>query len=85
MIIQLCNGFREIETFRSVRRIGDGMRRIAIYMDKNDLRDCNVYQLVKGQQSGKGWRIWKKLDTYFYRNNFSFKNSVRIGRMEELE
>lgn len=85
MIIQLCNGFREIETFRSVRRIGDVMRRIAIYMDNNDLRDCNAYQLVKGEQSGKGWRIWKKLDTYFYRNNCSFKNSVRIGRKEELE
>lgn len=84
MIIQLCNGFQEIETFHSVRRIDDGMKQIASYMSKNGLRDCNAYQVLKGEQSGKGWRIWRTMDTFFYCVHHSIRSNVRIGRVEEL-
>ena len=84
MIIQLCNGFQEIETFHNIRRIDEGMKRIASYMAKNELRDCNAYQFVNGEQSGKGWRVFRRLDTFFYRVNQSFRSNVKIGTMEEL-
>lgn len=85
MIIGLFNGILEIEKFNNIRKIEDGMKRIASYMAKNNLRDCNAYQLVRGEISGRGWRIWKSLDTFFYRVNESLRHPINLGKQEDLQ
>ena len=85
MIITLCNGFTEIQRFNNIRRIGVAMKEIASYMEKHNLKDCNAYQLVHDEQSGKGWRIWRTMDTFFYKVNNSLRSTVRIGRAEEFQ
>ena len=84
MIIQLYDGFLEIERFTGVRRVEEGMKRIASYMAKHNLRDCNAYQLVKGEMTGRGWRIFKSMDTFFYRVNESMKRPVNLGKTEDF-
>ena len=84
MIIGLYNGFQQIESFHNIRRIEVAMKSIASYMVKNNLKDCRAFQIVKDEPSGKGWRVWRTMDTFFYRVNQSLRSSVRIGRVEEL-
>lgn len=86
VIIQLCNYFqKELEVFPNVRTLDEGMKKIATYMNRNDLKECIAYHLVKGEITGKGWRIWRTLDSFFYRVNNSFRKPIKIGNRGEFQ
>lgn len=83
MRIALQNGFSDAGIF-SVRNVHEGMRTIAEYMAKNDLKDCTAYELRNGETCGKGWRIWRTSEYYYYHVNHSQRKNVRIASKEEL-
>lgn len=84
MIIEIRYGFSVVAVLKAINGVKNGMRTIASYMAKNDLKDCTAFQLINGECAGKGWRIWRTDGTYYYRLNDINRKAVRIGRMEEL-